>query len=156
MLGWPSVWPFIEIGDYSAIAMLAVVCSLASGLWLLAQRKPMPDHVLLTVLGVWVPLLMIGWIKWNIPPRYAAAQIVPMLVAGFAALQWGTQWVARRLGGAAMVPTSAAAGAGVLAVLLVVNPVQVARTVDSGYTNHPDHKGAAEYVEGLHPGPHDI
>ncbi|HEY6924880.1 MAG TPA: glycosyltransferase family 39 protein, partial [Steroidobacteraceae bacterium] len=154
MLGWPSVWPFIAIADYSAIAMLAVTGALASGLWLLARRKPVPDHVLLTVMGVWVPLLMIGWIKWNIPPRYAAAQIVPMLVAGFAALQWGTQWLAQRLG-SAMAPAPVAAAA-VLAVLLVINPVRVARTVDSGYTNHPDHKGAAEYVAHLHPGPHDI
>ena len=27
---------------------------------------------------------------------------------------------------------------------------------DSGYANHPDHKGAAEFVAHLHPGPHDI
>jgi len=118
-------------------------------------------------------LLMIGWIKWNIPPRYAAAQIVPMLVAGFAALQWGTQWLTQRLdavvpsaGSAAVTgaqrrksreaPAARRGAAAVLAALLVVNPVQVARTVDSGYTNHPDHKGAAEYVERLHPGPHDI
>lgn len=169
MLGWPSVWPFIEIGDYSALAMLAVVGALAAGLWLLAQRKPVPDHVLLTVLGVWVPLLMIGWMEWNIPPRYAAAQIMPMLVSGFAALQWGTQWLTQRLGAAVLRSDSAdATGAAtamvpawvvvvaLVAVLLVVNPVQVARTVHSGYANHPDHKGAAEYVAHLHLGPHDI
>jgi len=169
MLGWPSVWPFIAIGDYSPIAMLAVVAALASGLWLLARRKPVPDHLLLTILSLWVPLLMIGWIKWNIPPRYAAAQIIPMLVAAFAALQWAAQWVAQRLnakvpgageaaangGGAVIVPVWGAAAA-VVATVLVVNPVQVARAVDSGYASHPDHKGAAEYVAHLHPGPRDI
>jgi 4-amino-4-deoxy-L-arabinose transferase-like glycosyltransferase len=161
MLGWPSVWPFIAIGDYSAIAMLAVVGALASGLWLLAQRRPVPEHLLLTVLGLWVPLLMIGWIKWNIPPRYAAAQIIPMLVVAFAALQWAVQGLARRFGapadggGVAIAAPWVAAAAG-LAALLVVNPIQVAHAVDSGYANHPDHKGAAEYVAHLHPGPHDI
>jgi hypothetical protein len=44
----------------------------------------------------------------------------------------------------------------VLAFILVVNPLQVARSVDSGYANHPDHKGAAEFVAHLHPGPRDI
>jgi 4-amino-4-deoxy-L-arabinose transferase-like glycosyltransferase len=173
MLGWPSVWPFIAISDYSVVAMLAVVAALAVGLWLLAQRKPVPDHLLLTILGLWVPLLMIGWIKWNIPPRYAAAQIMPMLVAAFAALQWAAQWMNERVSrrrraivsgtgelavrgtGATTIPAWGAAVA-VLAAVLVVNPIQVAQAVDSGYTNHPDHKGAAEYVAHLHPGPHDI
>ena len=160
LLGWPSVWSFISIGGYSAVAMVAVVGSLVGGLWLLAHRKPVPDHLLLVVLGVWVPLLMIGCIKWNIPSRYAAAQIMPLLVAGFAAMQWLARSIARRVaaqgnGAVGSAPAWVLAAA-VLAVLLVVNPVQVARAVDSGYANHPDHKGAAEFVARLHPGPHDI
>jgi hypothetical protein len=164
MLGWPSVWSFISIGGYSTVALLAVVGSLVWGLWLLAHRKPVPDHLLLVMLGVWVPLLMIGSIKWNIPSRYAAAQIMPLLIAAFAALQWLSQTIARRTaardaravaspGGvsAAWVPAAA-----VVALILVVNPVQVARAVDTGYASHPDHKGAAEFVAHLHPGPHDI
>ena len=168
LLGWPSVWSFISIGGYSAVAMLAVVGALLAGLWLLAHRKPVPDHLLLVVLGVWVPLLMIGWIKWNIPSRYAAAQILPMLVAGFAAMQWAVGSLARRAAtlerarGEHAAPDASpaapawVAAAAVLAVILVVNPVQVAKAVDSGYATHPDHKGAAEFVAHLHPGPRDI
>jgi hypothetical protein len=205
MLGWPSVWPFISVADYSVVAILAVAGSLACGLWLLAHRRPAPDHVLLLVLGVWVPLLMIGFMKWNIPSRYAAAQIMPLLVAAFAALQWAVGASALRLlrrqravamgrtlapstsyaqgvvpamppvGGALApaVPVTPAAPiapdlfasglspvwiacAAVLACLLVVNPMHVAAAVDSGYANHPDHKGAAEFVAALHPGPRDI
>ena len=201
MLGWPSVWPFIAIADYSTAVMLAAVGSLACGLWLLAHRRAVPDHVLLVVLGVWVPLLMIGFIKWNVPSRYAAAQIVPLLVSGFAAMQWATEWttvrVARRaraqdrLDGAgvtalasasSLAPASSVArgsgvaqgvslaqglnagsvavawvpGVALLAFLLVVNPLQVIAAVDSGYASHPDHKGAAEFVTRLHPGPRDI
>jgi hypothetical protein len=157
MLGWPSVWPFIAIGEYSAVAMLAVGASVVSGSWLLAHRKPVPDYLLLVVMGVWVPLLMIGWIKWNIPPRYAAAQIMPMLVTAFAALQWGVTWAAARWSASPrpLFAPGVAAAAG-LAVLLVVNPVQLASAVDSGYATHPDHKGAAEFVAHLHPGPRDI
>jgi hypothetical protein len=161
MLGWPSVWPFISIADYSPLAMLAVAGSLACGLWLLAHRKPAPDHVLLLVLGVWVPLLMIGFMKWNIPSRYAAAQIMPLLVAAFAAMQWAVgAWALRLLRprGSVAIGGSPAwiAAAAVLACLLVVNPIHVAAAVDSGYAHHPDHKGAAEFVAGLHPGPQDI
>jgi hypothetical protein len=196
MLGWPSVWPFISVADYSGVAILAVAGSLACGLWLLAHRRPAPDHVLLLVLGVWVPLLMIGFMKWNIPSRYAAAQIMPLLVAAFAAMQWAVgAWALRLLRPrrsvaigdtpgstmsdeqadlAAMRPVGSTAvgvapalflsgvspawiaGAAVLACLLVVNPIHVAAAVDSGYAHHPDHKGAAEFVAALHPGPQDI
>ena len=173
MLGWPSAWSFISIGGYSAVALLAVVGSVGCGLWLLAHRRPLPDHLLLVLLGVWVPLLMIGWIKWNIPSRYAAAQIMPLLVAAFAAMQWLTQTLARRTavqghahGNAGLdralvaspggVSPAWVPAAAVVALVLVVNPVQVAKAVDSGYANHPDHKGAAEFVAHLHPGPHDI
>ena len=153
MLGWPSMWPFIAIADYSTLVMLAALGSLAGALWLLAQRRAVPDHVLLLVLGVWVPLLMIGFIKWNIPARYAAAQIVPLLVAGFAAMQWATAWLATRVSAR---DQSGAPAIALLALVLVVNPLRVAAAVDSGYGSHPDHKGAAEFVSRLHPGPRDI
>jgi Dolichyl-phosphate-mannose-protein mannosyltransferase len=172
MLGWPSLWPFISIADYSTVAMLAAAGSLAGGLWLLAHRRAAPDHLLLLLLGVWVPLLMIGFIKWNIPSRYAAAQIMPLLVGAFAAMQWGVgTWALRAqrvAAGGTQGPAGAQgsllsgatpawiSGAAVLACLLVVNPMHVAAAVDSGYANHPDHKGAAEFVARLHPGPRDI
>ena len=159
MLGWPSVWPFIAVADYSVLVMLAAVGSLAGAAWLLAHRRAVPDHVLLLVLGVWLPLLMIGFIKWNIPSRYAAAQIVPLLVAGFAAMEWGVmslaKW-ARAPNRLSSGPAWAAAAIAPLAFLLAVNPLRVAAAVDSGYTSHPDHKGAAEFIARLHPGPRDI
>jgi len=166
MLGWPSVWPFIAIADYSLAAMLLVVAALARGAWLLALRKPVPDYLLFVMLGLWVPLLMIGFMKWNIPARYAAAQIMPLLLAAFAAAQGAVRWMLRRRlsdpafeqpGSARLgsMPTWVAVAA-VLACLLVVNPVHVARAMESGYARHPDHKGAAEFVASLHPGPRDI
>jgi hypothetical protein len=179
MLGWPSVWPFISIAGYSVVTAVLVVGALAGGLWRLAHREPVPDHVLLLVLGLWIPLLMIGFMKWNIPPRYAAAQIVPMLLGGFAAAQWAatwaTQWWLARgrppdgsgspaavpargatIFGLRLSPGVAAALAASLVFILVINPLRVAKAVDSGYASHPDHKGAAEFVAALHPGPRDI
>lgn len=164
MLGWPSVWPFISIATgYSVVAMLLVLGALACGLWLMAHRKPVPDHLLLVVLGLWLPLLMIGCIKWNIPPRYAAAQIMPLLLAAFAAAQWGVVWLSEysqipRIGAqtrAANRPVWSHVAA-VLACILVIDPLNFAHAVGSGYASHPDHKGAAAFVAGLHPGPHDI
>jgi hypothetical protein len=161
MLGWPSVWPLLAIAQISPVAALFAFAGLGCGAWQLALRRPIPDHVLMVVLGVWVPLLMIGCMRWDIPPRYAQAQIVPLLVGAFASAQWGARafgrWGARHL---TWRPERMAARTAVLAAalmcVLVINPPRVVDTVDSGYANHPDHKGAAEFIESVHPGPHDI
>jgi 4-amino-4-deoxy-L-arabinose transferase-like glycosyltransferase len=169
-LGWPSVWPFLAIAQYSAAAAVLLAAGVARGLWLVAHRKPVPDHLLMAVLGVWIPLLMIGFMRWDIPPRYAEAQVMPLLLGAFAAAQWllspeglerGDRRAPAGFAGAATPMAHGAFGWGVaiaatVACVLVVNPVRLAHAVDSGYGVHPDHKGAAEYIESVHPGPHDV
>ncbi len=155
MLGWPSVWPFLSIAESSPIAALLAGASLVVALWELAHRRRAPDFALLVFLGAWLPLIMIGFMRWSIPSRYAEAQTLPMLVGAFAM----AQWLAPRIVGwwSTRAATPVASGLAALVVCaLVVNPVRVRATVDSGYANHPDHKGAAEFVESLHPGPRDI
>jgi hypothetical protein len=93
MLGWPSVWPIFAIAEFSPVAMVLAAAGLAAGLWRMAHRKSVPDHVLLLALAVWLPILMIGFFRWTIPPRYAEAQIMPLLIGAFAAAQWATQWL---------------------------------------------------------------
>jgi 4-amino-4-deoxy-L-arabinose transferase-like glycosyltransferase len=166
VLGWPSVWPFLAIAQYSAAAALLLLAGMTRGLWLVAHRKPVPDHLLMALLGVWIPLLMIGYMRWDIPPRYAEAQVIPLLLGAFASAQWllSREQLGRgdqRVTAAATDASHGAFGWGVaiaaaVACLLVVNPVRVARAVDSGYASHPDHKGAAEFIESMHPGPHDV
>jgi hypothetical protein len=155
MLGWPSVWPLVGIADYSHVAALSVLLGIALGLWRLAHRRTVPDHLLLTVLGVWIPLLMIGFMRWNIPPRYAEAQLLPLLLCAFASARW-------ICGEFALLPAREGTRRAVMAVaattvcVLVVNPLRLFGSVDSGYATHPDHKGAAEFIRSLHPGPRDV
>lgn len=169
MLGWPSVWPFVAIAEFSPTAAVLAAAGLSAGLWRIAHRQAVPDHLLLLALGVWVPLLMIGSIRWIIPPRYAQAQIVPLLIGAFATAQWAAQWlvewwkrVAERASGHAGLAASGDAARALPAVLilavcvLVVNPVGVAAAVHPGYDRHPDHKGAAKFIGSLHLGPRDI
>jgi hypothetical protein len=150
MLGWPSIWPQIAIGGYSIVAGLFTVGSIVVGLWLLGRREPVPDHVLFAVLGVWIPIVIIGFFEWNVPLRYTAAQIFPLLLAAFAAMQWlvggrdGSR--ARRWHGALAT----------VACIAAVNPIAFARTVNSGYATNPDHQGAAAFIQSINPGPRDI
>jgi hypothetical protein len=111
---------------------------------------------------VWLPLVLIGLFAWDIPPRYAGTQIMPLLLSGVAAAQWlFTDVLARRRAVAQpaslRVGTGAlTAGAAALACLLVVNPVALGKSVALGARALPDHKGAAEYIESVHLQPNDI
>jgi hypothetical protein len=159
MLGWPSVWPLFAIAEFSPVAAVLAAAGLAAGLWRMAHRQRVPDHVLLLALAVWLPILMIGFFRWIIPPRYAEAQIMPLLIGAFATAQWGAKWLVERRKRAAVSGDAARALRPAVAVAvcaLVVNPVQVAAAVHPGYDRHPDHKGAAKFIAALHPGPRDI
>jgi hypothetical protein len=148
MLGWPSVWPQLVVAQYSIVAGLLAGLGFVGGLWCLARRKPVPDFVLLIALGVWIPLLAIGLFRWNVALRYTAVQTIPMLIGAFAALQWFFQ----SRNATSRLQTAVAA----IACVLVVNPIAFAHTVHSGYRTNPDHKGAAQFMKGLNPGPRDI
>ena len=159
LLGWPSVRPFIAIARFSQAAMLAAVCGVAAALWRLAHRQPVPDHVLLFGLGAWLPLLQIGYLRWDIPPRYAEAQIMPLLIAAFASGQWAARRLASRAGERPSLTASQpwwGAAAAAVVFLLVIDPARLEAAVDPTYAHYPDHKGAARFVESLHPKPDDV
>ncbi|MEJ1964044.1 MAG: glycosyltransferase family 39 protein [Gammaproteobacteria bacterium] len=88
MLGWPSIWPQIIVARYSIVAALLTLAGVVAGLWCLAHRKAVPDHVLLAVLGVWIPLLVIGVFMWNVQLRYTSVQTLPLVLCAFATAQW--------------------------------------------------------------------
>jgi hypothetical protein len=153
LLGWPSVWPLLTIGEYSVFAVLLVAAAVALALWRLSRGKAVPDHLLFVAIGVWVPLMLIGMFMWYIPVRYAAGQSLPLLVGAFASCQWMLGMLQSRIRSSAAGWQTAAAAA--LACVLVVNPAATASTVNSGYAIHPDHKGAALFLQSRL-GPDDI
>ncbi len=158
MLGWPSVRPWIAISWYSRAALMIAAAGVAVGLWQLAHRRRIPDFLLMFALGVWLPLLQIGNFYWDIPPRYAEAQIMPLLIAAFACARWGTQRLLAPLARArARAPAPVlAAGAAILIAALVVSPARIAAAADPSYAQYPDNAGAARFIESQHPGPRDI
>jgi Dolichyl-phosphate-mannose-protein mannosyltransferase len=148
MVGLPSIWEFLRAVSYSPIAWLVVCLALLQALWFISQRRRIPDFWLFFALGVWLPLFALGFFGWYVEVRYTEFALLPLLVCAFAAFQ----------GWAAGAPTGDHPGRvrtvqvllPVLATVLVVNPLAVARTVNAGYSIHPDHKGAAEYIKSLH------
>lgn len=149
MLGWPSVWPQLAVAQYSIFAGLLAGLGLVTGLWCLARRKPVPDFLLLIVLGVWIPLIVIGLFRWNVALRYTAVQTVPLLIGGFAAAQW---FLGSRLALSWRTQGIIAA----IVCVLAVNPLAFGRIVHSGYKTNPDHQGAARFIQNVNPGARDI
>ena len=157
LLGWPSVRAYIAVSGFSLAALLIAACGLAVGLWRLAHRRRVPDHLLFLTLGVWIPLLQIGCFQWDPAPRYVEGQMLPLLIAVFAIGQWATRAAsvaeqAHSISGLARFGAVAAA----VVCLLVINPARLHAAVDPTYAHYPDHEGAAEFVESQHPAPNDI
>ncbi|MGA7538169.1 MAG: glycosyltransferase family 39 protein [Steroidobacteraceae bacterium] len=164
LLGWPSVRVYILLSRYSLAALLIAAGGVVAGLWRLAHRERIPDHLLFLTLGVWIPLLQIGYFMWNPAMRYVDGQIVPLLLAAFASAQWATRAAARarasRVSDPGMPRGATAARYGALAAavlcLLVIDPARLPAAVNPSYAQYPDHEGAARFVASQHPGPNDI
>lgn len=150
LVGQPSVWPYVRIIEFSEVAGVLAIAAVAWGLWRLMKRRRVTDYVLFAVLAVWIPMFTIGFFVWSMPPRYTVASLLPMMLCAFAFAQKGTDWLqakaaARNITVLKDRPAQLLAVAATTA--LVVNPMEVAATVNSGYESHPDHKGAAEFMK---------
>jgi hypothetical protein len=127
---------------------LITVALIGWGLYRFALRQRIPDYWLLTVLGVWAPVFALGLFAWNVPTRYTAMSLIPMLLCAFAAMQRSVEWLRaqRPIGRKPAVWKTFAATIATIATIGVVNPTAVAKSVNPGYTIRPDHKGAAEFM----------
>lgn len=160
MVGEPSVWPYLRIAEFSEVGAVLVAVLTLWGLYRLALGRQVPDYWLFTMLGVWVPLFAIGLFTWNVPSRYTAASLLPMLMAAFAFAQEGGHWLQRRLAATALLQRGQLAGrlsstglqvaVAMLVGVLVINPAAAARVVNAGYSLYPDHKGAAQFMRSQH------
>ncbi|MFL6619338.1 MAG: ArnT family glycosyltransferase [Povalibacter sp.] len=154
LVGQPSIWPYYKILEFSSLAgLLAVIC-LMWGIVQLAKGRRVPDYWVMMVLGVWVPMFMLGVFLWNVPSRYTAASILPLLIAAFAFAQHCSEKIAARADRRSQGWVHGVLAAGI--TLLAVNPLAVAKVTNSGYDVNPDHKGAAEFMRRQNLKPDDV
>lgn len=146
MVGRISIWPYARLMDFSVVAGMCFYGLLGWGLVRLAKRSPASDYWLLAVLAVWAPAVAVGFFAWNVPARYLAMTLIPFLVCTLAFAQAlvdklaSTWWQDSASGSWRKTATAALVGVG------SINPAAALSSLDSGYSNHPDHKGAAEFV----------
>ena len=155
LVGEPSVWPYWRIMHFSFWAGgLAVLC-LIVGIVRLATGRLVSDYWLFAILGVWIPMFVIGLFLWNVPPRYTAGSMLPLLLVAFATAQSGADWLSRKFEWLATASFGRAVAIAAVAAL-VIDPAESVARVNSGYANHPDHKGAAEFMRSQNVVPDDI
>jgi hypothetical protein len=147
MTGYPSVWPTLQLLTFSPVAGVIYAVFLLFVLTRFTRGQPLPIHVLYFVIAVWAPLLMIGYTAWNVPPRYTLGHLPGLLLGTLAGLAYlaraGDPLRQTQSGTFREVAVPA------IAAIVLINPIALARTVNSGYELHPDHKGAAEYIKSL-------
>ena len=136
LVGIPSVWPVLKFLEYSPVAGAMYGAAALLMLHNFTKGRAMPMHALYFVIGVWVPLLLLGFLAWYIPARYASGQLGIFLLCTFAGLAYILQEM-RSTGRERQMQLAATT----LAVVLLVNPIVLMRTVNAGYESFPDHKG---------------
>ena len=115
------------------------------GLGRVANQRRVPDYWLLALLGVWIPMFMLGCFRWNLPSRYTSASLLPMLLCAFAFAQHAVAALMRLLQlHPAVKPLQGAAL--LAAVVLIVNPIAASATFGPHHLPLPDHKGAALFM----------
>lgn len=144
MVGRPSIWPYLRIGDYSPVALALIVVALSGALMRLAARERIADFWLFFTLCFLLPLFLLGVFSWYIPPRYAEFAVLPMLICALAPWQ--------RLKSSGNIATALFA---VVIGAAIVNPFAVGRAVNAG-KSFPDHRGAADYMRSVKLGRRDV
>jgi uncharacterized membrane protein YeaQ/YmgE (transglycosylase-associated protein family) len=153
-VGSPSVWPTLRFVEFSlgGIAVLAVTVAFAT--CRLAGGRRIPLYFLFFAMAVWAPLVAIGLFRWDVALRYTLGMLPFFLLIAIAACTYLVQnvsWIA-----SALQRPVFAATAGFMLIAIIVNPVAVWRTAQNDYRNHPDHKGAAEFIRSLNLDADDI
>jgi len=134
MLGWPSVWPYVQVARFSWVAAALVAAGAVATLVRLAQGRGIHPVWLYFVLTVWVPLLVVGTQAWFVPPRYVQFAMLPMLLTAFVvAAVWlpARRWLVA-------IP----------AAVLMANPAASWEAVSVG-NRAADHRAAAQFLKDL-------
>ncbi|WP_435105031.1 glycosyltransferase family 39 protein [Arhodomonas sp. AD133] len=151
----PSPVPYFRFAYYFPAAVLAYAVVLLFLVVRFIRGAYLPAHVLFFVLAVWVPLVGIGFFEWNVPPRYTIG-FVPFFALCFLAAAQSFQAIVVTRGTMGKGAHSWRVVSAVVAVALLVHPAQLPEAMSRTYAHHPDHKGAAAFMQQLAIGPADI
>jgi hypothetical protein len=142
MTGWPSIWPALQVAQYSWAAAALVAIGLAIALLRLARARPVHEIWLYLALTAWAPLVVVGLNAWFVPPRYVEFALMPMLLTAFVV-------AAGLVSGRRALPAPARPWVAALPVaVLAINPPASWTAIVEG-VRHADHRAAAQFLKSL-------
>jgi len=151
--GKPSPYILIAFMKESFVSFIFYFPILIYFIKLILNRVKVPDHFLFFILSVWIPILGIGMFKLTIPTRYIA-HIFPFFILAFlAGLQFFYKKITKEHNNIKIGYKPIIA---ILIVLILINPIDLKKSVNSGYDLHPDHKGAAGFINSIHRNANDL
>jgi hypothetical protein len=153
-VGTPSVLPMLRFAVFSPLGIAVLSAPIAFAVYRLVQGHRIPVHFLFFAMAVWAQLFAIGLLRWNVAERYTLGAL-PFFLLGVVAsavyLVENTGW------GAKLRENSIATTVAVVALIAaIIYPAAAWQASKNDYRDHPDHKGAADFIRSLNPGPADI
>ena len=153
-VGTPSVWPTLRFAAFSPVGASILVGTLGFAAFRLARGQRIPVPYLFFAMAVWAPLFAMGLFRWNVAERYTIGALpffLLVLISSVIFMMRNTGWGARL-----RENSLATAAVAVVFIAAIINPAAAWQASKNDYSDHPDHKGAAEFVRNLNPGPDDI
>lgn len=155
LAGTPSPRIMFTFFKEFPLASLLYIAPLFYAIRRLANGSKVPDHFLFFVLSVGIPLLGVGLFKWGVPTRHIS-QVIPFfiisLIAGLYYLK--STWIP--LSKIAPYRNKVTISLFLIVAVMVINPLELKRTINAGYERFPDHKGAATFMKSVHLDPKDL
>ena len=153
-VGTPSIWPTLLFAGNSIAGAAIFLVAFGLAATRLAQGRSVPVYFLFFAIAVWAPLVAIGYFKWYPAPRYLIGALPFFLLSVLAGATYvlrSSRWIGRLQARPTLVTTIC-----ILLVVAIVNPAAAWQAARNDYRDHPDHKGAAQFVQSLNPGSADI
>jgi hypothetical protein len=147
-----SISPFIAFFGKFPLCLGLYLLSLLTALYHLGKGNRVPDHFLLFIVAVWLPLFLEGALKWYVFSRYTF-QFLPFFVlcslAGVLYLRGkylkGRRFCERVLFAALVVSL----------IWGFVPPSELRQALSHDLSRFPDHRGAAQFVKAAKLEPED-
>jgi 4-amino-4-deoxy-L-arabinose transferase-like glycosyltransferase len=146
MVGTPSILPMLRFAEFSYAGSAFVIVAFLFAATRLSRGAAIPLYFLFLLISVWIPLVAIGMFAWNVPSRYVSGPLPFFLLGSIACAVYLVGMIVRGdsysvLRGAKPVAAT------VVTAACVINPVSAWNIARSGYEIHPDHKGAALFLQ---------
>lgn len=151
LIGQPDIWPLRRWLEYIPVACLIYGVALLHSVVNFVRGRPLPTHVLFFMVAVAGPFLIMATADSYMAFRYTTGQLPYFLLCTFAGVATTVQIVNN--GRSAELSGGREKAMLAVVILVLVNPIALARIANPSYGYFPDHKGAADYIKALEPRP---